>query len=110
MKYWATPFGSADRCGNIEPGTAATAKSNKSKRAVRIEVNWRQVQRDHPAKDISGEVISPSKRELEITKHLQLNPRGKGVPNTKYKQQAKNHQDNSAGNVESANVLFNKTN
>jgi hypothetical protein len=67
---------------------------------VRIEVSWRQIHLDQPARLSSGVVISSSNRELEITKHLQLNPRGESVPDTGYQQQTKNHQQHTATNVE----------
>ena len=46
--YWVTSAGLAGRCGNSEPGTAATASSSSRNSAVRMLVSWVQAQRSMP--------------------------------------------------------------
>ncbi|GAB2828201.1 hypothetical protein GCM10027022_19130 [Alpinimonas psychrophila] len=46
-KYCVTPLGSELRCGTMDPGTAAMARSRSNSNAVRMLVSWRQNQRIH---------------------------------------------------------------
>lgn len=74
-KKTRTPFGSAERCGYTEPGTAAIAKSSSKNNAVRIEVSWRQ---NHLGQNINLE------NELEATVHP-LHPSQKLSPEASHK-------------------------
>src|SRR6188474_1337886 len=57
-KYCATPFGSALRCGTMDPGTAAMARSSSSTSAVRMLVSWRQHHRSQPIGPRAGWTMS----------------------------------------------------
>ena len=48
VSHCVTPFGSAERCGKIDPGIAATASSSSSTIAVRMLVSCRHPQRSQP--------------------------------------------------------------
>src|SRR4051812_26539966 len=56
-KYWVTPFGSLERCGTRDPGTAASARSRSRNSAVRMLDSWRQNQRSQPTTPSFGWVM-----------------------------------------------------
>src|SRR5690606_30947641 len=58
--HCVTPFGSAMRCGKIEPGIAAIARISNRMMAVRIEVSWRHPHLSHPTNPRRGCVIADS--------------------------------------------------
>lgn len=53
----STTSAPARRCGNSEPGTAATANSSRSIKAVRMLVRWVQTNRREPRNPSDGSVV-----------------------------------------------------
>ena len=59
FRYWVTSAALVDRCGNNDPGTAATASINSRNKAVRMLVSCRQAQRSIPRNPSCGSTTSP---------------------------------------------------
>ncbi len=56
--YWVTTAGFAGRCGNSDPGTAATASSSSRNSAVRMLVSCVHAQRSMPTGPSEGRTAS----------------------------------------------------
>ena len=60
MIHWAVRAASMERCGKVDPGTAATARRSRRNSAVRMLVSERHVQRAQPSAPSRGWVTGGS--------------------------------------------------